>query len=299
MQEAPILGEIGYNNTHDIAERFANFTAYLAKTPCKDMTWNLFLDVLGCEYTEDHSVEVSGREVPFDDFGGIYGQVVGQRYYLRPRGWWNDYWRVAMLTTEAVPTRIIEAIDAEAAGQGEEQNDRIKVYEFGLPDCSRDTVTIELQRACRKETLPELVRAYREQYPKAEIISDMVKSRISEFAVTTHMSAKGSNAYIESDIIAFYNALSPALFGELGVLNTRFARSDLVRLFYIDRFDQTCGRNRGFRGNQGRDHRAVFPPRLYGWLAPALSSASHVGVKAKPNVRLHVNTDQPMEEVQT
>src|SRR5260221_6024919 len=112
----------------------------------------------------------------------------------------------------------------------------------------------------------------------------MVKSRISEFSVTTHMSAKGSNAYIDTDIVAFYNALSPALFAELGALNARFGCSDLVRLFYVDRFDQTAGRNRGYRGQHGREHRAVFPPRLNGWLAPAMSSASYVRVHTRPNV---------------
>jgi NADH:ubiquinone oxidoreductase subunit len=122
-----------------------------------------------------------------------------------------------------------------------------------------------------------------------------VKNRISEFAITTHMSAKGSNAYIGSDIVTFYNAPSPALFGELGVLNTRFGRADLVRLFYTDRFDQTCGRNRGFRGEQGRDHKAVFPPRWYSWLAPAISGASYVGIQAKPRVTLHINTDSSNE----
>jgi hypothetical protein len=95
--------------------------------------------------------------------------------------------------------------------------------------------------------------------------------------------------------VAFYNALSPALFGELGALNTRFGRSDLVRLFYLDRFDQTCGRNRGFRSQHNRDHRAVFPPRLHGWLAPAMSGASYVGVHAKPNVALNVNSDESIE----
>ena len=146
------------------------------------------------------------------DRDGIYGKIVGQHYYVRSRGWWNQFWRVTMLTREAVPTRIIQALNQKATSRGEEQDDRIKVYEFSLSDASRDTVTIELQRACRKETLPQLVRAYREQYPQAEIISDMVKTSISEFVVTTHMSAKGSNAYIGSDIISFYNALSLAPF---------------------------------------------------------------------------------------
>jgi hypothetical protein len=256
------------------------------------MTWNLFLEVLKSEYTDEHIAVVSDREVPFDDVEGIYAKMVGQRYYVRSRGWWNDFSRVTMLTTEAVPTRIMEAIDRESASRGELQDDRFKVYDFGLPDSARDTVSIELQRPCKKESLAELVRAYRDEYPASEIIADMVKNRISEFAVTTHMSAKGSNMYMHSDIVGFYSALSPVLFGELGALNTRFGRSDLVRLFYIDCFDQTCGRNRGFRGEEGRDHRAVFPPRLHNWLGPAMSTASYVGVKAKPSVTLNLHTDE-------
>ena len=283
---------IDYKNIRDIAERYSGFKKYISNHPCKDMTWNLFLEIIKCEYTEEDVVEVSGREVPFDDKDGIYGKMVGLKYYVRSRGWWNDFRRVTMLTTEAVPTRIIEAIDRKSANRGELQDDRFKVYEFGLPDSARDTVTIELQRSCKKETLDQLVRAYHDEYPRTEIIADMVKTRISEFAITTHMSAKGSNAYIESDIVSFYNALSPALFGELGALNTKFGRSDLVRSFYIDRFDQTCGRNRGFRGEQGRDHKAVFPPRLHSWLAPSISTASYVGVQAKPIITLTMHADE-------
>jgi hypothetical protein len=186
------------------------------------MTWNLFLDVLDCQYEAKDVVAVSDREVPYDDKQGIYANMVGQPYYVRPRGWWNQFSRVTMLTTEAVPTRIVEALDRESASRGEAQDDRFKVYELGLPDSSRDLVRMELQRACKKETLPELVRDYHDRYPEAEIIADMVKARISDFSVSTHMSAKGSNSYIGSDIVAFYNALSPALFGELGALNSRF-----------------------------------------------------------------------------
>jgi hypothetical protein len=283
--------EIDFNDTRDIAERYMKFKAYLSEHPCKDMTWNLLLEVLKCEYRNEHNMEVSGREVPFNDKEGIYGKMVAKHYYVRSRGWWNDFCRVTMLTTEAVPTQIIETIDRESAAKGEKQDDRFKVYDFGLPHSARDTVTVELQHACKKESLDDLVRAYHDQHPDAEVIADMVKNRISEFAIATHMSAKGSNAYIGSDIVTFYNAPSPALFGELGVLNTRFGRADLVRLFYTDRFDQTCGRNRGFRGEQGRDHKAVFPPRWYSWLAPAISGASYVGVQAKPSVTLDLKTD--------
>src|SRR4051794_18619705 len=49
------------------AERYMKFKLYIANHPCKDMTWNLFLEVLQCEYTENDVVEVTDREVPFDD----------------------------------------------------------------------------------------------------------------------------------------------------------------------------------------------------------------------------------------
>ncbi|WP_410969501.1 hypothetical protein, partial [Salmonella sp. SAL04284] len=52
------------NNTREIAERYLKFKGYLAKHPCKDMTWNVLLEVLRYEYTKEDIVDVSGREVP-------------------------------------------------------------------------------------------------------------------------------------------------------------------------------------------------------------------------------------------
>lgn len=286
------VDEIKATAAFDLAELFGRFRDYLATHPCDSdsMTWDLFHEIRACEYQDDDVVAVSDCEIPFDETNtdGIYRQMIGGRYYVRSRDWWNQFRRVTLLTTEAVPTRIIEALNRESAARGELQDNRFQIYEFELPESSRDTVLVELQRACKKETLPDLVRAYRNEYSQAEIISDMVKSRISDFAVTTHMSAKGSNAFIDKDIVAFYTSPSPALFGELGALNTRFGRSDLVRLFYCDQFEQTCGRNRGFRGHKGRFHRAVFPLRLEKWLSVAMSEASYVRVHVKPVVDVNI-----------
>ena len=80
-------------------------------------------------------------------------------------------------------------------------------------------MTVELQLDCKKTTLADLARAYHNEYPSAEIIADMLKNRISDFAVTTHMRAKGSNSFIGSDIVAFYNAPSPALLPNSALFN--------------------------------------------------------------------------------
>jgi len=41
------------------------------------MKWDAFLDVLRCDYQDEHAVEVSGREVPFDETNpdGIYAKI--------------------------------------------------------------------------------------------------------------------------------------------------------------------------------------------------------------------------------
>jgi hypothetical protein len=108
--------------------------------------------------------------------------------------------------------------------------------------------------------------------------------------VTTHKRARGSNEYVNEDLLSFYNALSPDQSGLLGALNTKLRRNDLIHLHYVDLVEQSVGRNRGYRGEGLCDHIAVFPYRLYNWLDVALNeNANYVGYKRKPSVQI----DQP------
>jgi hypothetical protein len=88
--------------------------------------------------------------------------------------------------------------------------------------------------------------------------------------VITHLSARGSNRLDERDILAFYTAPSTELFCELAAIDARLGTGDTIRLWYVDRFNQTSGRNRGFRGQHKQAHIAVMSHRLYNWLAPYL-----------------------------
>ena len=112
---------------------------------------------------------------------------------------------------------------------------------------------------------------YVERFPDAVVISDMLGGRVHDkVEVTTHLSARGSNDLHERDIIAFYTAPSPDLFGQLTALDTRLGTRNTIALWYVDRFNQACGRNRGFRGQYKRQHIAVMGYRMYSWLAPYL-----------------------------
>jgi hypothetical protein len=103
----------------------------------------------------------------------------------------------------------------------------------------------------------------------------MLAGRIDDgLRVITHLSARGSNDLDERDIVAFYTAPSPGLFGQLAALDARLGTSNTIALWYVDRFNQTSGRNRGFRGQHQREHIAVMGYRMYRWLAPYLATWS-------------------------
>jgi len=54
-----------------------------------------------------------------------------------------------------------------------------------------------------------------------------------------------SNELDRCDILAFYTAPSTELFAQLAALDARSGTRNSIALRYVDRFNQTCGRNRG------------------------------------------------------
>ena len=97
-----------------------------------------------------------------------------------------------------------------------------------------------------------------------------LKNRVDDVRVITHLSSRGSNDLENRDIVSFYTAPSPRLYAQFAALDARFGTRNTIALWYVDRFNQTCGRNRGFRGQHGRDHIAVMGYRMYKWLVPYL-----------------------------
>ena len=139
--------------------------------------------------------------------------------------------------------------------------------------------------ACKKQTMAQCVSAYAEHYPWHQIISNLVKQVLPDLGVATHKRARGSNEYTNQDLLSFYNAISPDEFALLGALNSKLKRDDMVKLHYVDLVEQSVGRNRGFRGEQRRDHIAVFPYRLYRYIEQALNEqANYIGYRRKASV---------------
>jgi hypothetical protein len=251
--------------------------------------WQVVQEILHARYRDDDLVRLATDRFPFDDDRGIYKERLGQSYFVRPRGWWTKLAPTTMLTTELVPAGIIDALrrwSIEEAGRAVEgglatipdEADRVdpyRVFRFDRPGLFKDIIQVETHRDAKRQTLPGLVGAYADKFPEAVVASDMLAGRIDDgLRVITHLSARGSNDLDERDIVAFYTAPSPGLFGQLAALDARLGTSNTIALWYVDRFNQTSGRNRGFRGQHQREHIAVMGYRMYRWLAPYLATWS-------------------------
>jgi hypothetical protein len=263
----------------DKLARYRAFKTYRASNPSlhdgndwsDKSDWTYVQEILHANYADDDLIQITSERCPFDDAQGMYGDCIGRFYYVAPRMWWSGIERTTLLTTESLPAQIINALAGRCARSGDEGPNPYRVFRFDQPGLFEDFVYVENHPDCKKQTLPRLVEAYVERFPGAVVISDMLKERIDDdVPVLTHLSARGSNELDKHDLIAFYTAPSIELFSQLAALDARLGTRNSIALWYVDRFNQTCGRNRGFRGQYGCRHIAVMAHRMYKWLAPYL-----------------------------
>ncbi len=79
---------------------------------------------------------------------------------------------------------------------------------------------------------------------------------------------------------------APAEYERVQALNAWMGRSDGCLLRHIDEFNQTAGRNMGFRGRGGVQHHLLVNPRLFDLLIEGALWRSRY------DLRLHMDTGQ-------
>jgi len=82
----------------------------------------------------------------------------------------------------------------------------------------------------------------------------------------TPISARGSNRYIGEDLLQTMMYLAPEVHEEMLILNAYTGRDDCVILNHMDGFNQTCGRNMGYRRKNDAKHYLIVNPNLFAFL---------------------------------
>ncbi|MFZ4165272.1 hypothetical protein [Brevundimonas sp. NPDC058933] len=184
----------------------------------------------------------------------IYGDRIGKEWCLRERRWPLDTAkRTVILTTEAVPLKIAKRLNDTGVIPW-------TIYDLDTPRITRDTVETYPKKAVTSNGLMKLCAGWRAANPTHFIVSNKV-SAIPD--TMTHAAARGSNKLMGETICQTMTYCSPDEFEYLEALNAWCETDDLIRHRHIDEFNQTAGRNLGFRKREGARHILLVNRNLF------------------------------------
>jgi len=232
-------------------------------------------------YVADASTEPFGRGTQ-----NAYAKVTGQKAFVKSRDWLTSHKRVTLLTTEHRIFAILESLAARRTANHPvgEQPDMaemvsedgampvpagrttapIRLFNFDLPEVFPSEaveVGLKLDPRASKEKLADLLDDLRQTHSGCQFISDLAKGT----DVATHEKAKGSNSFRGSGVptISVYTYLAIPQYADLLIENAFTGRSDMTKLWYLDRFNQTCGRTLGYRHSPDTPTYVVMSPNLW------------------------------------
>jgi len=243
-----------------LRERFRAYSAYTARHPVPDGMGFDRIDELAHLNFNDRVITTNSAE--YGDCAGkdnIYAACHDNEWYIARRGSWSDVGaqRVVLLTTEAVPTIVAQRAEPELA-----------VVHLDAVAVPRNAVDVHPRQNVRGNKLVALIKAWRRANSGNWFA---ISNRLAGMEdATNHALARGSNEMIGRDIVQTMTYLTPQEYQELQALNAWCERNDLIRLRHLDEFNQTAGRNMGFRHRNGVKHALLISHRLLDLLLPAL-----------------------------
>lgn len=251
-------------------DRVRAFDAYRAQHPT-NMAYNDIMEVL--EHHGHDWAEVTTQDS--GEYGAIvadgpYAAAIGQRWSVNERQWPAQVARkVLVLTTETVPTMIARRCHIDWL-----------IHDLDAPQIRRDEVIVMPKRKVTARNLPSIYATYRVTDPDIAIVGNKTKA-IGD--AMTHQRARGSNNLIGRHVLQTMVFVSPEEFAYLEALNAWTGSTDLIRHRHIDEYNQTAGRNLGFRKRGDAKHYLVVNRRLFELLVGAPLSRARYAMTVTAN----------------
>lgn len=243
-------------------------------------------EVVTTQNSQEYGVRADNNPAHVD----IYGATAGQLWAIHVRPWATESaHRTLVLTTERVPTAVVRRIGEPWV-----------ITELDTPAIAKDVVEVRASREVTAPNIGKLINGIRQEFPGIFAIGN----RISHvFDTKTHASAKGSNLFMGRDLVQSMTAMPPEQYAYYEALNAWCGRDDLIRLRHLDEFNQTAGRNLGFRaprtGPKPR-HILLINRRLFDSLTGLLAFARYemrevVTPHAQRTAKTHSKTITPAQ----
>ncbi|MBB4620060.1 hypothetical protein [Sphingomonas abaci] len=201
---------------------------------------------------------------------GPYAAALGQRWSVIERQWPSQVARkVLVLTTETVPTVVARKCHIDW-----------QIHDLYTPQIKRDEVVVTPKRKVTARNLPAFYATYRLSDPDIAIVGNKTKALPDAM---THQRARGSNNLIGRHVLQTMVFVSPDEFAYLEALNEWTGSTDLIRHRHIDEFNQTAGRNLGFRKRGDAKHYLVVNLTLFQLLVGAPLSRARYAMTVTAN----------------
>jgi hypothetical protein len=231
------------------------------------------------EYVQKTANDVEPDE-PEGDHRDIYATRHDRSWMIASQDWWRGVAKnVVVLTTEAVPTAVLLRADPSWS-----------VFELETPLVPRDFVETYPTRSVTGSNLPTICSDWRNSHPADDFF--IVSNKVSALTETmTHVGARGSNELIGRNVLSTMTFMTPDEYERLQALNAWTGRSDLVGLRHIDEFNQSAGRNLGYRKRGDVKHVLLVNRRLFG----VLMGGGEPLRRSRYDFRLHLDRHQRYE----
>lgn len=259
-----------WNNGSAAVTRQSAFTDFLQQVPP--------IDVISYEEVQD-IIRFDGHEwdqVTTHDSGeygrleGNYANAIGNLWQVIERSWPIDAAnKTIVLTTETVPMHIARRSAHHWA-----------IFDLDTPLIKADFVETHLRRGVTGKNLAKLCSEWRQTDPDIAIVSNKVAHLPDTM---THAGARGSNSLIGRDILQTMTFVTPQEFEKLEALNAWTGLDCLIRHRHIDEFNQTAGRNLGFRSRENVQHHLLVNKALFELLAGSPRVRARYEMKVVPN----------------
>ena len=237
--------------------------------PLKAISYEEVQDIIGFAGHEWDRVTTrdSGE---YGNLKGAYANAIGKDWSIIERGWPVEAAsRAIVLTTEAVPVHLACRSSHNWA-----------IFDLDTPLIKRDAVKTHLQRGVRGKNLAKMCWDWRQTDPDIAIVSNKV-DQLSD--TMTHAAARGSNSLIGRDILQTMTFVTPDEFEKLEAVNAWTGLDCLIRHRHIDEFNQTAGRNLGFRKRGDVRHHLLVNKALFELLAGAPKARARYEMQVVPN----------------
>ena len=159
-----------------------------------------------------------------------------------------------------------------------------RVFQLDTPGVEQDAVDVFAVRGVTSRNLAKLCTRWRQRLGSSLfVVSNRVKGLQDSM---THAAAKGSNKLIGLDVLQTMTFMAPDEYEKLQALNAWMNRNDACLLRHVDEFNQTAGRNLGFRKQGSPKHYLLISPSLFAKLNEKAL------VNCRYDLRVHVTSNQ-------